>query len=106
MLEYELYNVPVGGSDDFYAFIYGIYIPILENGYEGAIGIYRFDLDNVYWSGDNTALSNNVKRMMYGHQRNLSITRLPDSAGSTIFVFNCLTSAGKYEIYQIRAFRR
>jgi hypothetical protein len=106
ILEYELYNVPSGGSDDFERFVLDQYIPMLEKGHEEAVGIYRFNLDDVYRLGDNTEISDNVKRMMTEHQRNLSITRLQNHDGSTDFLFNCLTSAGKYEFYHIRAFKR
>jgi hypothetical protein len=103
ILEYELYNVPVGGSDDFERFVLDQYIPMLEKGHEEAVGIYRFNLDDVYRLGDNTEISDNVKRMMAEHQRNLSITHLKNHDGSTDFLFNCLTSTGKYEFYHIRA---
>ena len=109
LLEYELYSVPIGGSDDFFAFIYFIYIPLLENGHEGAVGKYIFDLDpgNVFWRENNTALSYNVRRMMFNHRRNLSVTRWPNSDGSWTFTFNAHTNEGNFELYQMRrVFRR
>jgi hypothetical protein len=104
-LEYELYNVSGGSFDDFKRFIFEQYIPILENGSEEAAGIYTFDLDDASWDEDNTALSDNVKRSMAEHQRNLSITHLT-IGGSTDFYFNFHTSNGKYGFYTIRAFRK
>jgi len=100
-LEYELYAVPVGGSDEFFAFITWIYIPMLE-----AARKYFFNFDYALWNENNTALSYNVREMMYRHQRNLSITRLSNPDGSVDFIFNAHTYEGNFELYQIRAFRR
>jgi len=100
ILEYELYNIPGNESPDFQAFIW-LYISMLENGFNGAEGTYIFDHVGKYWTEDNTGLSENVKRLMDKHKRNLSTTRIQNPDDSTRFVFNCLNSGGKYEFYNI-----
>ena len=94
MLEYELYNVPGNGSSDFQSFIRN-YTQTLEE--------YEFDQSSSYWIEDNTGLSENVKKMMAKHNRNLSTTHYKYFDGSTSFVFNYLNSNGKYEIYSMEA---
>jgi tetratricopeptide (TPR) repeat protein len=102
VLEYELYNVPGNASSDFKAFVQ-LYTGILEDGHDGVRGIYVFDHDNHSWGEDNKALSENVKKIMANHQRNLSKMQYIDTDGSTRFMFNYLNADGKYEFYTVVA---
>jgi len=98
ILEYELYEIPSGNESSYFQAFILSYTKILDE--------YVFDQSSKYWMEDNTALSRNVKTLMYNHKRNLSTTRLLNPDGYMTFIFNFFNAYGRYEFYSIDAYKK
>ena len=105
ILEYGLFNVPVGGTEDFYIYMTFLIIPGLENdGLPELGGRYVIDANSMIRYADNTGLSINVKRLMARYECNGSTTHYSNPDGSTRFVFNFHNTNGKYETWVFNAY--
>jgi hypothetical protein len=107
ILEYGLFNVPVGESNDIDLYMKVLVFPGLEvYGMPELGGRYILDAASARLIENNTSLSINVKRLMARHGCNASVTYRDNTNGSTTFWFNFYNSNGNYETWYFNAYRR
>jgi hypothetical protein len=107
ILEYGLFNVPMNRNSDFDLFMTFLLFPVLEDsGLKELGGRYLIDWDSMVWLDDNPNLSLNVKRIMYKHDCNASVTRIPKTGGTITFIFNFHTDEDKWELLAFQAYKR
>ena len=107
ILEYGLFNVPIGGTNDIDVYMRFLLFPGLEKGMPELGGRYILDAASVRLIENNTALSINVRRLMSRHGCNGSVTFRDNSNGSTTFWFNFLNSDNNhFETWVFNAYRR
>jgi hypothetical protein len=106
ILEYGLFNVPVGGTDDITLFMRIIFFSLEDEGMSELGGRYILDASSVRLIENNTALSINVKRLMTRYNCNASVTYRDNFDGSTTFWFNFYNSTNNnYETWYFNAYR-